>query len=486
MPDFTDYPKQWILSRTALPEARNGKCARFDELHIQAAADVPITRLVGAAGHEAGRLIGWVIADGRLIDSDSTLTLAEGETVETLYDRLGGRFILLWRDGDRLRLRMDVAGGMSAIFAPDHGIAAATTSLLGAFVSLQRDTEVAGIFDFPKNRGFLPFGLTASQGVTRLLPNFDLDLARFETRRFWPHPEAVDAPKLDRTAARDLAREAAQIMQRNVHAVLAAGTAERPVTLYLSGGVDSRMVLAAARGRTDHLVSETIGGPESMDAHVAARLARIAGIPHRRIAPVPTPPDRIADWLHRTGETLYDPVTDISATAEAHPPPGHALTGTVCDLSKAKHFETEDIGAPGLDVATLLKRIRMPDTPRLSAAAQDWLDSFPAASAAYALDLSKIETIYGCWSSVAGYGHALPRPSLSPFASRRLFDIVFAVPYEYRRDKGFLKDYMNTLWPDLMALPLNRASGLARLRFLKTELRDRVPTPIKRALKPLR
>jgi hypothetical protein len=102
------------------------------------------------------------------------------------------------------------------------------------------------------------------------------------------------------------------------------------------------------------------------------------------------------------------------------------------------------------------------------------------------LDLSKIETIYGCWWAVAGYGHDLSVPTISPFFSRRMIDLILSLPLDYRREKGFLKDYMNALWPELMQLPINRAAGLARLRFLKTELRSRLPNSVKRALKPLR
>lgn len=487
MLDFTAYPKQWLISAAPLPAPRGGKTDTFAGWHIQAADPVPILRLRDGAGQERGRLIGWVIEGTRFHDADATLVLPQGETLDSFHGRLSGRYVLLWQSAPgQVELRMDVMGGLPAVYAPAQQVVAATTSLIGRLTPLERDADVAQIFDFPRNRGFLPFGLTASRGVHRLLPNHALDLASFAPRRIWPAPDTVDAPKVTLHEARVLAEEAAEIVRRHVHAILDASPEGVPVTLYLSGGIDSRMILAAARGRTDRLVAETIGAGATLDCHVAARLARIAGIPHRQLAPIPSSPAQIAAWLERTGHTIYDPVADITATVTANPPPGQALTGTGCDLSKGKHFEAEDIGQDGIDVDLLLKRIRMPDTPCLRDAASRWLASFPAASAPYTLDLAKIDVIYGCWSSVAGYGHALPLPSLSPFSSRRLNEIVFMLPLDYRRNKGFYTDYMRALWPDLLALPINRAQGLARLRFFKTELRGRIPNSVKRALKPLR
>jgi hypothetical protein len=45
---------------------------------------------------------------------------------------------------------------------------------------------------------------------------------------------------------------------------------------------------------------------------------------------------------------------------------------------------------------------------------------------------------------------------------------------------------MERLWTEGLDVPVNRAHGLDRLRFLKTEIKSRIPTWVKRAIKPYR
>jgi hypothetical protein len=487
MMDFSEFPKQWVISKGALPDPVSGKSDMFRGWEIQAGETVPLLRLTDPDGAEVGRLVGWVVEGDTFHDRDGVVALAPGEDVEALYARLSGRFALIWEaaPGD-LRLRIDVSGGLPAIVAHGHGVVAATTSLIAASFPLETDADIEAIFSFPKNRGFLPFGLTASKDVTRLLPSHEVRLSEpgLPIRRIWPGPDLHSQKPVSGEEARALAREAAGIVRCHVHAIIDA--APEPTILYLSGGVDSRMILAATKGREDRVKAETIGTRGNLDVHLAVKLAEIAGIPHRIIAPMQSSPEEIRDWIHRAGHTIYDPVSDLAATVHANPPDGHALTGTGCDISKGKHFEAEDIGRPDCDVDLLLYRLRMPEGPRMRAAAGAWLNSFDGNAATWVLDIAKIEQIYGCWSSVSGYGHKLTRPSISPFSSRRLMEIVLALPMEYRRDKGFFKDFVGELWPELLALPVNRAAGLDRVRFLKTELRSRVPNRIKRLIKPFR
>jgi hypothetical protein len=106
--------------------------------------------------------------------------------------------------------------------------------------------------------------------------------------------------------------------------------------------------------------------------------------------------------------------------------------------------------------------------------------------AALALDMAKIEQIHACWSGVEGYGHDLAQPTLHPFSGQRLNEICLALPKAYRLGNGFYGDVMTHLWPELAAVPINRAAGPARLRFWRDEIKAMVPASLKRRLKPLR
>ena len=127
------------------------------------------------------------------------------------------------------------------------------------------------------------------------------------------------------------------------------------------------------------------------------------------------------------------------------------------------------------------------DHPAVRAAGQAWLDSIPAtADAVMILDLAKIEQVHGCWAGSAVYGHPVALPSIYPFSGQRLSEISLSLPAAYRIEANFYRDYMQAVWPEMLNIPVNRAVGLHRLRFLRREITRRIPSRLKRWLKPLR
>ena len=483
MPDFTDLPKQWLVSPAPLPDPVAGRRDAFAGLHLALAAAVPVQTLRNAGGAEVGRLIGWPIHGGVLHRTDGVIDLAAGQTPEDLFDTLGGRFVLLWRAGDgRVLLREDSAGGLPAVYAPDAGLVAATVTLIGQIHPLPVDAAAEAIFDFPARRGFLPFGLTSRQGAHRLMPNHVLDLGAMTAHRVWPDAGFAARPALDAAQIAAGVAETAAILRAHVAAILQQGE----TVLYLSGGHDSRTVLAAARGMTDNLRAETLGNESLLDAHVAARVARAAGIPHARVPILPVSEAEIGAWLARSGRMMFDPVTLLAATAAKIHTGNHPISGTGAEIMRASNWGADDLQAAEIDLPRLLARVRMPDLPVIRAAARAWIDGLPPMDAAMAIDIAKIEQIHGCWSGAAVYGHPLPTPTLSPFSGQRLNAIALAMPKDYRLSGRMFGEVVGQLWPALLQVPVNRATGLVRLRFWRTELKRMIPAGLRRKLKPLR
>ena len=480
MLDFTDLPKQWLIAPALPDEAVAGKRDAFAGWQIAAAQAVPVLRLCDAEGTEQGRLIGWVIDGAAFHRADATLRLAPGETPEHRFARLAGRFVMLWRDAaGGLRLREDPSGGLPAIHAPELRAVGSTVTALDQLGALPVDPEIEAIFDFPARRGFLPFGLTPRRGAYRLMPSHELSLADFTTARIWPEaaparlpPEAVAAP-LD---------EAAALLRANMAALLGQGE----TVLYLSGGYDSRLILAAARGMTGALRAETLGASNTLDAHLASRLAAQAGIAHRCVAVALDEGEAVAPWLRRAGRMVNDHVSTMGHTAAAINPGTQPLSGTGADIVKGTPFKVTDAAAEPPDTTKLLHALYLPDHPVLRREAKAWLDGLGAVDMVGALDLARMEQRHGGWAGAAIYGHPVPRPSMQPFSGRRLYEIAMAMPLEYRLRNGFYDDLMARLWPELGQLPVNRSTGAARLRFWREELRALVPDRVKRAIKPLR
>ena len=484
MVDFSDYPKQWMIGQNLPEPVISGQTYCFETLHIQTASSVPLLRLIGADGEDKGRLIGWTIQGETFHRRNTDISISPSMNAEDVFATLAGRFVMLWKAADgRILFREDSSGNLPASYCPTSRAIASSVTLLDAVSPLAQAEDVNAIFDFPQRRGFLPFGLTSRQGARRLMPNHALDLTDFSARRIWPSVDFCRRPALTSAEARNRTEEAGKIVQRHMRAILAQGE----TVLYLSGGHDSRMVLAAGRENARNLRCETFGEPNSLDMYVSSRVAKLAGVAHRNVVFLPSTREQVKAWVRRTGYSMYDPVAELVATTIANAPVNNPISGTGAELPRATNWTLDDTTSTSIDIGTLLKRIRVPDHPTVRAAGQAWLDGIPAnADAVMILDLSKIEQIHGCWAGAAIYGHPVDLPSLYPFSGQKISEISLSLPIAYRLDGSFYRDYMAALWPELLNVPVNRAIGIDRLRFLRREVTRRIPSRVKRWLKPFR
>lgn len=483
MTDFSDYPKQWLISREKPQAIVAGHLEEFFGYHIQAAKNVPFLRLIGDDKKLIGCLIGWAVYQTQIHRSDAEIYLTGPEPVDGFFKDLCGQFVIIWKDpAGSIFLRENSSGSFPAVYAPDMEAVASTVTMLETLGALERNTEVNAVFNFPENRGFLPFGLTSRYGAHRLMPNHALDMTTFSSRRVWPDAEFCNRSSITKGEVSSYVKSISKIVKQNTHAILRQGE----TVLYLSGGHDSRMILAAARGCTGDLKSETLGEETALDVFVAAKVAKIAEIAHRTVKVLPASRDDVNRWLHRTGYAMYDPVSELAATAVVNAPTNHPLSGTGAELGRGSNWNKDDVQSKTLDLDGLLSRLRIPDTPIIRSAGQAWLNGLPAMDTAMILDIAKIEQIHGCWAGSAVYGHPLPLPSLSPFLGQRLNEMALSLPKDYRKSGQFYRDYMNELWPELLKIPVNKAQGIARLRFWRSEVKSWVPQRVKRWLKPFR
>jgi hypothetical protein len=74
---------------------------------------------------------------------------------------------------------------------------------------------------------------------------------------------------------------------------------------------------------------------------------------------------------------------------------------------------------------------------------------------------------------------------LTPFNNAEVFELMGALPEEYRRSGQFAKDFVSLGDPGLARIPVNRAHGLARLRYLRRELTALIPKRTRAALRAL-
>jgi hypothetical protein len=89
--------------------------------------------------------------------------------------------------------------------------------------------------------------------------------------------------------------------------------------------------------------------------------------------------------------------------------------------------------------------------------------------------MAYIEQRLAGWAGPGVYGHAIPKPTISPFNNKDFFDRVMSLPEKFRLSGELPQCLIHAARPDLLDFPFNQATGLSRLRFPKQEIKRHLP-----------
>lgn len=348
----------------------------------------------------------------------------------------------------------------SAVFERSTRRVATSHNLLAPF---SRNLELSKSVDPLATQNYYSFGLTAFDGIERLLPNHYLDLHSFEPVRHWPKStfRTLDGP----TAAGRMIDHGRRIVKD-----IANG---QEMVIPLSAGNDSRAVLAMARPfaqLADCRLSAftTVGNDfgRKIDAQAAVRLAEIADIPHDvrpRPAPRAVPRTEVLKLHARLGEAKAGPILLNPKLHSREPMPENlplTLAGMGGELGRAVLWAQEEHDE--ITAEMLLKLTKTPVLPITLAKAQHWLDGLPSfvrANPYDILDLSYLEQRLGCWEANSRYLFPGRPNTFSFMTSGYCIEAMLSLPVSYRRSERLQVDMTAHGWPELLSVPINRAVG---------------------------
>ncbi len=298
--------------------------------------------VLGIAVDEAGALA----TDDRL---GSVLT--EGHDLgglERYIAGLGGRYIVLLKHGKVRRLYLDPTGSMGAMFNRENGTIGSSLYLV-----LDRDPERSPEYPEELIVSRYAFGYTADRDVLALMPNHHFNLETGEQTRFWP----TEDMSLSYSSLEELDAGLKTVIARHTQIMSALTGAHTPLILPLSGGQDSRilMAIAAHAGLSpDYVFSHVTNYNTLLDAQIAAEMCAVTGWhlatldamkPDEAIA---MPPRRIYRYLreaalargrlnhaHPTRRREHQMIQREMLATNALPKGGVVMRGHVTDISKA-------------------------------------------------------------------------------------------------------------------------------------------------------
>lgn len=479
-------PKQFLLAKTLPDDACGWRKVEYLGWWLSLAPEVPLIRVLDSTGQGIGLLLGWVLWRGRLLeDGDTIESSAQSQGLPEEYDGYGGRFIFLFAHNGEPAAVTDPGGLMSLVYSAEHGIAASTPAAMQELSEVQRDEKIRRAFSGGKQEQWYPFGTTPYIGVQRLLPNHRLTLSDFCSTRFFPLPEGDGLRGNPNIDIESVTRSIAQCLRTNVKALVDSGHN----VAHLTGGFDSRMVLAASRDFRSRMRFQTVAVDDPrtrLDCHIAGEIAREFSLEYRQLPFVPPAEGEIEQWLARTGGCIEDTVASFCTTARVYNSYCHEITGTCGESMRTAYWYAGDDQKETLSAQELMRRCEFVENDVTENLAEQWLASLPSGiSVGNTLDIAYVELRLGCWAGPSMYGHDIALPSISPFNCGRYYKALLSLPESLRAENRLCHLLIQYLWPELLQFPINRARGLAKLLFLQQEIRLMLPPELRDHIKRL-
>ncbi|MEX0338909.1 MAG: hypothetical protein AB3N11_07710 [Arenibacterium sp.] len=426
---------------------------------LQVGADLPLWPITDCDGVPAGFLLGYPIALRDVATavwisgahkSSAKLGGDRNAFVDAVFNELAGRFLWVCDCGAGVRVYTDCAGQIPCVFDTERGIVGSTAH------ALMTDSDYQSRFDQVlydrlgvEGLGWLPGGLTAHRGLSRLLPNHMLDPNRMAVSRQWP-PGPI-AETADTSAA---VSKMAALIEAQIAAIIEG--AGRTVAQALTAGRETRMLLGCARPLKDKIDLVTVAGDDQykVDTVMAQRIAEEEGLRHRKLPRVQASDEARKLYLRRGGHCIAD--ANANYFPSVHPiAESHVFVGGAGgEIGRGFFWRSGDHGDLRLSGENLVNRFGLSPEPRLIAEMEKWVEGLSGFDALSVLDLAYVEQRMGPWSG-AQFCNDPTLVRMAPLLNRQLVEIMLSLPSSWKRSEKMTDAILETTWPELERYPYN-------------------------------
>lgn len=469
----TLHRRQFVIGpASVLPDAGWTTRPIDGSLVLSSSASLPVRSAVDASGR-VWHLLGTAVQadpDGAP-PLDELRGLRDGP-VERLYERWAGRWILIGGGA----IHPDATASLGCFFRTvEEGTAGTWVSSSPALISDLPGVGPAVAIGSPllaisKGMDWYPPPASRFAGVRRLLPSQILVLSptgpKIERRRLLlDSPGSGDYPNLLDHAERTL---------RTTMAAYAAEPAD--LVLPLTGGVDSRLVLAAAIATGADATAYTFDRPglAGGDRDLPPRLAAAAGLSHSLIGPGPLRPDRRLLWDIHTGHHSIEVDRELYARGywDVIPRPAISLRGGIFEVARGFYRSRFPRALPHTDeeafrlIASVFQfdRFHRGSRAHVDGVAEwlVWARSTPEPGVDWRDRLYLEQTVAG-WLSSTAQGLDLCAPELAyPANSQRLLSTLLRIDPERRAAAQHHVDLIARMAPQLLRFPINPSPPVVR------------------------
>lgn len=486
-----DLNHQLLFSPTPLnPPPRGWTPHAHPEGTLYTHPSLPVSELKDHTGKPCGFAVGHLIdATGTYVTKPLVLPnpgdeLKSGDRIEAFIYEFGGRFLFIVLHPKLKRIYLDPIGSLSAVWStPRKRIASTCSALL--FDEPDHPLFSPDLTAFPHHHPnlFYPPPLTPVGEISRIIPNHYLSLSSWTQHRH--HPLSLDVDDSAEAVA-TIADLFCQTTERQIRAITNQCGGGY---VALTGGNDSRRLLACARAVADRIECVTLGRGAhaynqraALDVQLAKRVGRTAGLRHHLLEIDRRDPDTTHAYLRRIGYIgnagkafkFYTPLIESLDLQRAWMT-GHGFHFDR-HLFKPRSSTDSQSSLEDLYRAIHLGRIwRGPIRPDLNEALEAWLATVPEGPAYQQQTLGILELRVGGWAAPHLYGTAPFRMIILPSNHRTIVDAMLRLPLSIRQQPGGITSaVIARAWPALNRIPINKPDRLPRPLLAASEWLHRI------------
>lgn len=472
-----------------LPEPPNDHWRResHDGLDLLLHEETQIRHVVSPLG--AATLLGWAFPIGEpSLDAVLRRLIAAPEAnVTAELNRLGGRFCVIVKTQTGFRTYTDPFGARSVFYSTDQPTCIASHApLLARHLEVAPSERARAYIATAKYKAltvkYLPGDLTMYENIHGLIPNHAFRFGSRRIERFWPVEPLRTHGLIPNRAVRWIERfwpvkrlktdgiEAFFDRCDTYFAAMAQGLGRRPVFLGLTGGIDTRFLLAglASHGLDIHGMTWLGGYHDPRERPVIEEIAARMGIENDFIK-IPGPRNDIAAIAGRNGGGSRGASGLTSAIGSALPSCGDAafVRGYGGEIMRGFYNllrEPMRDGSPEemFRIYAYKSKVKEPD-PVFDDFAQDAFEAFAArvgydaTLAALGYDVNDLfywEHRMGMWAAMMNNEMDPAMFGMTGLNDRVMYDLAFGLPPARRLTKALFSQYIDRTEPRLAGLPI--------------------------------
>lgn len=462
------FRRQFVLGPRFVERLNSWNRAKInDYVYLTVQPDLPLHHVVHDS--KSLTLLGYILDpfSPELSDDDILNQLirqvGDADDIFQYTDNLGGRWILIFNDGQEMRLFND-AGGLRQVFYTNKPYqemwCASQPGMLAEELNLEIDKEALdGFINTPtymqNKEHWWPGDSSPYKEIKHLLPNHYLDLKTGTCYRYWPKK------KLNHISLEEGVEKSAEILR----GLIKSASNRFNLAFAITAGWDTRLLLAASKDVSKSIYYYTLIyynlTEDSLDIVIPSKLLRQLGLEHHIIKCPSHMSNEFREIYERNVPTAHEAFGNINqGLYEKYPQDRVSIKGVISsEVVKTCTLTNIENGR----VQTLARCLSMRNNSFAARYLEAWLSEAREIAGKYnigILELSGWEQLTGNWQAMGLLESDIVQEVFVPYNCRNLLVTMLSIEKKYRRppDHVFYQKLIMNMWPEALAQPINPVS----------------------------